>query len=82
VWFGLYGIRAKGFVVSLHFFDQERVLVRRKLHAGRSLDEIRREVCDEDGFSDEQLFLLVIAAKIMGPTLKQQRVQAKGDSKP
>lgn len=28
--FGSHGIRAKGFVVSLHFFDQERVLVRRK----------------------------------------------------
>ncbi len=59
--------------MSLHFFDQERVTVRRKLHAGRSLDEIRREVCEEDGFAEDDLFLLVVAAKIMGPTLKQQR---------
>lgn len=59
--------------MSLHFFDQERCLVRRKLHGGRPLDEIRREVCDEDGFDDEQLFLLVVAAKIMGPTLRQLR---------
>lgn len=51
--------------MSFHFFDQECRLVRRYLHAGKSLADIRHEICNEDGFNDEQLFLLVVAAKIM-----------------